>query len=213
MLLRKELHKELRTKSLQERIFPAKALAEYSGKELTIALLGLLAAGTVLVALITAPNLALLFKHFGATSRKEQYRLYRKLTYLERAGYVHKSGAYFVPTGKGATLLQKSVLKAKASVSKRAWDGKWHLVLFDLPATHARSRQDMRRFLTDIGYVHYQHSVFVHKFNFQSEVEKFCALYGVRPYVNFITATNFDNAPQVEKEFVRLQKAIPRSHM
>ena len=198
--------RELHSKSWEEKLFPQKPVAEYSGKELTVALLALLAGGVVVVSMIAAPGLTHVFAHFSAKSKHERYRIYNRLTKLEKSGYVHKSGHYFVPAPKGVVLIRKSMLRARTKTGVKRWDGRWHIVLFDLPRTHAPSRQDLRHFLLDIGYVHYQHSVFVHKFDFKKEVEEFCALYGVRAFVNFITATAFDNTPSVEKEFMRIQK-------
>lgn len=200
------LQRKTHTKSWEEYLLPKKPLAEYSGKELTVALLVLLAGGTLLVTMIAAPGLTHVFKHFGAVSKKDKYRLYHRLTELERAGYMHASGNYFVPTPKGVALIKKSLARAQARAKCAPWDGLWRMVMFDLPREHAAARQDLRHFLIDIGYVHYQHSVFVHKFDFQKEVEAFCALYGIRQFVNFMTVTTFDNRTVVEKEFMRIQK-------
>ncbi len=197
--------RELHSKTWEEKLFPQKPLGEYSGKELTVALLALLAGGALLVTMMAAPGLTHVFAHFSAKSKRDRYRIYNRLTKLEEAGYVHKSGNYFVPAPKGVTLIRKAMVRARTKATSNRWNGLWHIVVFDLPKEHARSRQDLRHFLLDIGYVHYQQSVFVHKFDFKKEVEEFCSLYGVRPYVNFITATSFDNITQVEKEFARIQ--------
>lgn len=172
--------------------FPNKALSKYSGKELAIASLAILAVGGVLLSVIAAPNLGLLFKHFKADTRNERWRIYQRLKRLEKDGYIKKSGRYYAPTPKGELLLNKAQF-AQSKKHPVQWDGKWHFVMFDLPAKHLRARTDLRHFLQNLGYRRYQNSVYIHKYQHQSLIEQFCGLYGIRDFVNFVTATHCDN--------------------
>mgnify|MGYP001564366787 CR=1 FL=1 len=175
-----------------EYAFPEKPLGEYSAKELTVATLGYLAIGTLLVSAIAVPGLSHAFKLFGVKTRNERWRLYQRLKRLEADGLIVRSGKYYVPSAKGQRLLTRALLAQQKRKPKR-WDGRWHLVMFDLPAKHLRARTDLRNFLKELGFFHYQHSIYLHKFDMRATVEQFCELYGIREHVNFAIVLAYDN--------------------
>ncbi len=182
-------------------LFPDKPLHEYSGKELGLATLGLIAGGALMISLITAPNLAKLFTRFGAKEKSEQWRLYQRIKRLEEKGYIAREGRWYAPTAKGERFIAEALLRKKPTT--RRWDGRWHMVIFDLPAKHARARFDLNAFLREVGFVHYQKSVFVHQHDVRAQVAQFCDLYGIGEYVNFVTASHFDNEVWLKSLFTK----------
>ncbi len=81
------------------------------------------------------------------------------------------------------------------------WDGKWRIVLFDVPTEKNRLRDSLRGHLKAMGFYEFQHSVFVHPHPCAVEIDYVIEFYDARRYLRFITATEIDNALQLQKHF------------
>jgi phenylacetic acid degradation operon negative regulatory protein len=58
----------------------------------------------------------------------------------------------------------------------RPWDGKWRVVVFDLPEKHNASRVRLRRYLKDCGFGYLQKSLWISPDPLDDEVKKLSAL-------------------------------------
>ena len=58
----------------------------------------------------------------------------------------------------------------------RSWDGKWRVVLFDVPEKHNASRVRLRRYLKDRGFGYLQNSVWISPDPLDEHVKKLSAL-------------------------------------
>ena len=81
------------------------------------------------------------------------------------------------------------------------WDGKWRMVMFDVPENLKQVREALRMHFENMGFYKFQKSVFVHPFPCESEIEYILEFYQARRYVRFITATEVDNAIELRKRF------------
>lgn len=81
------------------------------------------------------------------------------------------------------------------------WDGKWRLVIFDVPESEKRVRDALRRQLKQLDFCELQKSVFVHPFPCFNEVEFWVEFYQARPYVRQIIAEWIDNELHLKKNF------------
>jgi len=88
----------------------------------------------------------------------------------------------------------------KISAMKR-WDGKWRIVLFDIPEKYKKARDAVSLALKRAGFFKFQKSVFVHPFDCESEVDFITEFFKVSPYVRFVIATDIDNELHLKKEF------------
>ena len=114
--------------------------------------------------------------------RKEFSRL---IYYLKQRGYIEIN----ILKGKKAVLLtNKGVSKAiKASFSydnkiKRK-DGKWIMLMFDIPTQNRKARVLMRSVLNNLGYKLFQHSVWVTPYDIHEKTEKLLGMYSLDRYV------------------------------
>jgi DNA-binding transcriptional regulator PaaX len=79
--------------------------------------------------------------------------LLKKLYYLADRGYLAKSGR-----GKDATFALVSwptrgdTVARKRDWSTKPWDGRWHLLTYDVPTTQNSLRRRLRRFLHEAGF-------------------------------------------------------------
>lgn len=100
---------------------------------------------------------------------------------------------------------KERVLKYKADNIKiswmKKWDGKWRIVLFDIPEKSRIIRDALRRALLRAGFFEYQKSVFVHPFECQDEVDFIIEFFHARPYTRFVVADSLDNEFHLKKHF------------
>ncbi len=81
------------------------------------------------------------------------------------------------------------------------WDGKWRLLLFDIPHSHKRARDAFRQKLRDIGFYQLQKSVFIIPYPCEDEIDFVASIFDVRRYVLLIPVSNFEGAEKLKHYF------------
>lgn len=77
---------------------------------------------------------------------------------------------------------QKAVWEA-LSADKREWDGKWRLVIFDIPEKRRQARNLLRGSLKKWGFVHWQKSVWASKKDCLKPLWNFIKSVGIEDWV------------------------------
>ncbi len=180
------------------------------GLLITAALGGVLAVGVV------APNL---FKAFGMLKTYEKRskcisqegfsRLRRGCYQLLERGFIEPvstddeiGGPQFQLTAKGKEEIEH-ILGIKR-IDKKAqgkinilrppiWDGKWRLILFDIPIDFNNARDALRYGLRMFGCYQIQQSVWVHPFPCAQEIKQIASELGIKGKVEVYVAENFDH--------------------
>ncbi len=75
----------------------------------------------------------------------------------------------------------------------KKWDGKWRVVISDIPEKIKKIRELMRNHLKRLGFIELQKSVFIIPYFCENEVEFLVEFYGIRQHVRQILAENLDN--------------------
>lgn len=83
----------------------------------------------------------------------------------------------------------------------KRWDGKWRIVLFDIPEKHKKARDALSKTLKRAGFYQFQKSVFVHPFECRNEVDFVIEFFSMRSFVRFILADHIDNEFHIKKYF------------
>ena len=105
------------------------------------------------------------------------------------------------------TLTDKGKFKALTykfrdmKIEKGNWDGKWRIVIFDIPEKSKRGRDALREKLKEIGFHELQKSVFVSPYNCKNEVEFIIEFFDLRKYVRFGILDSIDNAVHLKNIF------------
>lgn len=81
------------------------------------------------------------------------------------------------------------------------WDGKWRIVMFDVPEKLRRLRDSLRLHFREIGLIELQKSVFVYPYPCEKEIEFILEFYNARKHVRFILAEKVDNQLHLMKKF------------
>lgn len=81
------------------------------------------------------------------------------------------------------------------------WDGKWRIVLFDIPEEDRVFRGILREHLRSLQFKKLQNSVFVSPYPFEKSILELVNLYAAGQYVRVVTATKIDNESKLRNYF------------
>ena len=98
----------------------------------------------------------------------------RKIYYWRERGlietFVENKERYIELTLKGKKILKEVVFNnLKIDIPKR-WDGKWRMVIFDIPEENKNSRDIVREKLKQIGFLRIQKSVYLFPYECTKEI-------------------------------------------
>jgi CRISPR-associated endonuclease Cas2 len=85
----------------------------------------------------------------------------------------------------------------------KRWDGKWRIVIFDIPEDDRVFRDILRSHLCELGFRKLQNSVFVSPYPFEKPILELIGLYSANSYVRVITAIKIDNEENLKKHFFK----------
>lgn len=134
----------------------------------TIVLSTLYVTGILATALV-APNAVRLFDHLNPISRRNSIRFNQRIAQallrLERRGLIHIVGEGRTRkihlTAQGEELINGLYAGAYAIPVPARWDGKWRLVMFDVPEKRKKVRDTLRMLLRSAGFIHFQDSAWI----------------------------------------------------
>jgi len=141
--------------------------------------------------------------HFIQRFRKlEKQRYDSAIWKLRRSGKVAlviKNNQKFLQcTKKG----QLAFLLEKAGVKKtKTWDGKWRLVMFDIPEEHRDKRGILRSLLKQKGFVQLQQSVFVNPYPFNREALDYLRKTGLIRFIRMMRVDDMDDESELKEKF------------
>ena len=92
---------------------------------------------------------------------------------------------------------------AKLRIAKPPhWDGKWRIVLFDIPEQpHRQARDVLRGKLKEWGFCPLQKSAWVCPWPCENEIQLAAELYGISRYVNVVIAEKISDDLPIRKHF------------
>jgi DNA-binding transcriptional regulator PaaX len=121
--------------------------------------------GKMAIELLT-PGVLEAMEDIGVVNRhQKKQNVEKSLSRLIRRGYVVVEGNLARLTQKGekfAALLGEGKLAPR---KPKRWDGKWRLLVFDIPERRKKSREQIRITLTQLGFRRLQDSVWVYPYD------------------------------------------------
>lgn len=124
-------------------------------------------------------------KHKNKKDRKRFYELVCKLKnrgYLKRLKVKNKDAA--ILTSKGTEKLFR--INLKTMDKKPRADGKWQMVLFDIPENKRKNRDYFRDGLRYLGYKNLQKSIWVCQYDVMKETKELIKRYNLEPFVEVL---------------------------
>lgn len=84
---------------------------------------------------------------------------------------------------------------------EKRWNGKWFLVMFDVPTADNNKRQYLRKFLREIGFFKYQQSVYVFPYECEKEIQLLKKILESGKYMSYIIADRIEHDRQAKIHF------------
>lgn len=162
----------------------------------TRTLLGLLVFGGVLVIGAMAPNIFSSFDHFHkgkSLSRKfDKRKVQYSVAYLRKKKLItcikkEKNATLVQITKDGTKRLRRFIMDELTIGKPPKWDGKWHVIIFDIPEYFKVARNALRRKLQELGFRQLQRSVFIYPYPAEDEVLFIASLFDVERYIEILT--------------------------
>lgn len=123
------------------------------------------------------------------------YKKYRKekserqfsnfVYYLKRKGYIKVKNL----EGKTAMILTKNGIEKavrasfKLGEARKRKDGKWVMIIFDLPQNYKKGRELLRSILRNLGYKLFQQSVWITPYDVSEKTENLLQTHSLDKYV------------------------------
>lgn len=130
--------------------------------------------------------------------RREIWGLYRSKLIKAKE---NPDGTFtYVLTDKGKMKVLTYHFK-EMKIKREKWDGKWRLVVFDIPEKLKIYRNALREKLKELGFYELQKSVFVFPYPCQDELDFIIEFFNLRKYVRCGVLESIDNELHLKKIF------------
>lgn len=156
-------------------------------------------AGFILVA-ASSPYFALnLISGLKKYRNKERWRkFYLSLNYLDRRGYVkltekENGNLEAKLTRRGEVMIKCINFDELKLPEPGKWDGKWRLVIFDVPTYKHKNRRALADKLKELGFIMVQKSVWAYPFECYKELAIVRKFYEVEKYVTYLEAVEIED--------------------
>jgi hypothetical protein len=163
-----------------------------NAKTVLNATLALIAMGGALTLGVMAPGVFGELSRMAYRKKKEKYEQYREIWQrfylLKQKGnldFVKEENGYSVYrlSKKGREKIKKFIFDEFFIRKPERWDGKWRLVIFDIPESQNKARWALRRKLKDLGFYQCQKSAWIHPFPCLEEIEFLKDVLNIKPFV------------------------------
>jgi len=104
-------------------------------------------------------------------------------------------------TARGRAELLAYELGIKVLKKPRRWDGKWHLLIFDIEEKHKHLRDAVRQALRSFGFHRLQDSVWIFPYECREILDLLRIKYGVRTQALYLRADYLDQDHWLRRHF------------
>lgn len=128
---------------------------------------------------------------------------YHDIWQMEKRGVVKvftKNEKKFLKiTKKGE--LQILLQKARMPGDYQSWDGRWRLIIFDIPESSRDKRNQLRLLLKHNGYFKLQASVFINPYPLNREAVAYLKQTGLIDFIRMLRVDEIDDDKKLKKHF------------
>ena len=164
-------------------------------------------AGLLGVALL-APNAIQCFKALGFTPSKRQSEVIkRSKDNLIKDGLLKYEGKFLCLTAKGETRLEFLEVSDWKVDKPKKWDGKWRMLIFDIPEKRKLLRNKIRFTLISIGFAKLQKSVWIFPYPCEDLVNLLKVDFKVGKGLLYLIVDSIENDRSFRKSFNLRQEA------
>jgi len=104
-------------------------------------------------------------------------------------------------TKKGESKLRAFSIELIEIKKPARWDGKWRLVIFDIPVRFSKNRHTFRFKLQELGFIQLQKSSWIYPYPCEDEIIFVADFYGVGKYIEILIIESFLNEKKLKNHF------------
>lgn len=129
-------------------------------------MLGTVKAAGLLTIAVAAPNVIGAMQKLGLVhSSRHREVIRRSFEKHVRTGLMVRDSSGYRLTDKGEAVLRRLELREFQFKKPKRWDGKWRVLMFDIPERRKKTRDRIRLLLGEIGFARLQDSVWVYPYD------------------------------------------------
>lgn len=146
------------------------------------------------------------FKTSKNYSKKQIWNAIGNLKRQKMIKYIQDKGGRTIVeiTAKGKTKLRSFTIDLMEIPRPNKWDGKWRLVMFDIPMRFTKGREALRYHLKDLDFFQFQKSAWIYPYPCEDEIIFITDFYGVGKFVEILTVENMLDDQKPRKHFQAL---------
>jgi DNA-binding transcriptional regulator PaaX len=172
-------------------------------------ILGLLLAGPVIAVGVAMPGLlreAGRYEKRKRYSKKQWENAYKNLKYRKLIEIIREDDAKFRVqlTNKGERRIKEFCFEAMEIKEPKKWDGKWRVLIFDIPSKpkiYNQARNALRNKIKDLGFFQMQKSVWVYPYECEDEILFVAELFQVQKHIEILTVEKLLHEEKIKREF------------
>lgn len=134
----------------------------------------------------------------------KRWRYNRAMRYLEHREQIQilkKNDDLFIKlTEKGKLTVLMSHIRTDFDKHKQ-WDGKWRLIIWDIPESSSKQRDKIRYFFKQLGFYKLQLSVFVTPHPLPGAAVRYLKISGLFAFLRFLRVDKIDDDTELKKHF------------
>jgi DNA-binding transcriptional regulator PaaX len=174
-------------------------------------ILQFLGIGGVLIAAVIAPNAVQAFgfllkdKEYVSWEKFNKSRVRQYVGQMEKQNLIKRSiknsQRCYILTDKGRRFVLKQDINKLQLNRPKKWDGRWRVVIFDIPERKKVARDALRQKFTKLGMFQLQKSVFVYPFDCKKEVDFVSDYFDVANDILYLEARVYEAEKQLRNFF------------
>ena len=151
-------------------------------------------------------NAVQVFKMFQGSKKYSQKQIQSAVDSIRRQKLIEyvcdKDGKTVVKiTKKGETKLRAFDIELMKINKPKKWDGKWRLVMFDIPMRFTKGREALRYHLKVLDFFQFQKSAWVYPYPCEDEVIFITDFFGIGRYVEILTIESVSRDEKLKQHF------------
>ena len=157
-----------------------------------------------------APNVPMALYKLGIVrfDNNDGSSIARSRKHLIRAGYLKEESGYLRITSRGEVMLRRIEMHDAPSTRQRSWDGRWRVLIFDVPEYRKSIREKIRRSLDHIGFVRLQDSVWIYPYDCEDFVALLKADFKIGKDVLYMIVDELEGDSWLKRHFRFPQKKV-----
>ncbi len=171
-------------------------------KNLQKIILGVVASVGLLSVALVAPNALKVMEKFGFLPAKRQKEFIKAAREkLVTRGLLEWQGKFLKLTDTGKAVLTRLELNDYKIKKPKSWDGKWRVLIFDIPEERKTQREKVRRTLASIGFLRLQDSVWVYPYDCQNLITLLKADFQIGKNLLYMIVEALEHDESIKKQF------------